>query len=202
MSPTTQSPTDLLSFGAYALIGSADRLLQEARSLASRREQLPDDLSRQLEESVDQLRTSVEKVVDHLNTRARSTADQAGTTMESLAERGQAIVERLREDDEVSAALDDADQARQGWKGAVTSIRTNADKVAQRLKAAATMTAEAADSAADAAGSASDKVADARTAVDLREHTKDELYELATQREIEGRSNMTKSQLVSALSAS
>lgn len=198
---TRQSPTETLSFGAYALVGAADRILQEARTLASRREQIPDDLARQLEESVDQLRDSVEQVLEHLNARARSTADQASTTVESLADRGQAIIGRLRADEEVDEALTDAEQAREGWLGAVTSLRRNADKVARRVKAAATMTGEAAGSAADAASSAGSKVAGARKEVDLREHTKAELYELATQRDIEGRSSMSKDQLVDALSS-
>lgn len=196
-----QTPTEALSFGAYALVGAADRILQEARSLAARREQLPDDLARQLEESVDQLRASVEEVVEHLNSRARTTADQATTTVESLADRGQAIITRLREDDDVDEALADAEQARQGWVGAVTSLRRNAETVARRVKAAATMTGEAAESAADAAKDTGDKVTAARTKVDLREHTKAELYELASQRDIEGRSSMSKDELVDALSS-
>ena len=107
---------------------------------------------------------------------------------------------RLRDDPQFSQASHDVTAARQGWTGAVTSARNNLRTALQRLKAAVTLTGEAAESVAGATESVGGRVAAARAEVKLSDHTKEELYELASQRDIPGRSSMSKQQLIRALS--
>jgi|GEM_PF-4557377 len=201
MATATRTRPNVLSYSAYALIGAADRALQETRSLAGRREELPDDLARQLEESVAQMRDSLDKVVDHLGSRVKQTTGDAGETLDDFAARGRAILDRIRETEEVSEAQADFDQARQGWMGAVTTLRRNAEGVVSRVKAAGTMTGEAASSTVRAAESMGDNVVEARDRAQLQDMTKGELYEMATTADIDGRSTMSKAELVDALSA-
>ena len=85
--------------------------------------------------------------------------------------------------------------------GAVTTLRRNAEGVVSRVKAAGTMTGEAATSTVRAAESMGDNVVEARDRAQLQDMTKGELYEMATTADIDGRSTMSKAELVDALSA-
>ena len=121
MATATRTRPNVLSYSAYALIGAADRALQETRSLAGRREELPDDLARQLEESVAQMRDSLDKVVDHLGSRVKQTTGDAGETLDDFAARGRAILDA----EEVGGGVEDPDNdllAPQGWQRADSKI--------------------------------------------------------------------------------
>lgn len=203
-----KNSTEILSYSTHAVIGAADRALQEVRSLVNRREQLPEELSGQLEEAVTNLRETLDEVAKDLRGRARTSADEAGETLDELAARGQAILERLRQEIDLDKAGKDVDNAAQGWKAALTTLRRNAEGVVTQVKSAITKTERAADTLADTAEGAAknvakdlkNKVVKPRDEVKLSDQTKGELYELATQRDIEGRSTMSKQELIAALS--
>jgi DNA end-binding protein Ku len=119
--------------------------------------------------------------------------------LDDLAERGRALFDRLSREGDVKAASTDVDQARQGLLGVITAVRHGATNAIGRTKAAATLSTDAAVSVADATGTVAREVSGTRHDARLEDHTKAELYELATARDIDGRSSMSKNQLVKAL---
>ena len=203
-SQTVSNRGNLLSYSAYTLLGIGDKLLDQARRLGEHRDELPEQALAQLNEAVENLRKAVDNAVDEVNEQAQRRAQEAGSTLDELYERGRMLLQRVSGSPDVSDAKDDVEQARQGVKGAITSIRRNATSAVSKVKAAGTTTKGAADSVTDAAGSvakdlANRDVSGTRHDKPLTEHTKAELYEMATARDIDGRSQMSKDELVRAL---
>lgn len=204
---TTRSTThrgNLLSYSAYTLLGAGDLILDQARRLGEHRDDLPEQVLAQLNEAVDNLRNAVDSAVDELNEQAQRRAQDAGSTLDELYERGRMMFQRLSGTPDVTDAKDDVEQARRGIKGAITSIRRNATAALTKVKAAGTMTVGAASSISGAAGTvgkdlATKDVTGTRYDRPLTQHTKAELYEIATARDIDGRSQMSKDELVRAL---
>lgn len=201
---TTGTRGNLLSYSAYTLLGAGDLILDQARRLGEHRDDLPEQALAQLNEAVDNLRKAVDNAVDELNEQAQRRAQEAGSTLDDLYERGRMMFQRVSGTPDVNDAKDDVEQARQGIKGAITSIRRNATTAIGKVKAAGTMTAGAAGSVTDAAGTvgkdlANKDVSGTRHDKPLTQHTKAELYEIATARDIDGRSQMSKDELVRAL---
>lgn len=196
---STTTRGNLLSYSAYALLGAGDLVLDQARRVAEQRDELPDQALAQLNEAIENLRKAVDNAVEELGQEATRRRTEASSTLDDLAERGRVLVTRLSREQDVADAKSDVDQARAGIKGAVTAVLNTATTAISRVKAAGTSSAKAADSVADAAGTVAKDVTGTRHDKPLEEHTKAELYELATARDIDGRSTMSKDELVAAL---
>ncbi|WP_370324596.1 hypothetical protein [Euzebya sp.] len=206
MATTTTRGTSISDL-AYALLGAGDAILERARRLTEHGDELPEEVVQRLNDAADRFRASIDEALGQIGVQAQQRVNEAGSSYEQLAERGRMLLARLSIDPDVRGAQTDVDQARSGIRGAITTIRNSAGTAVSRVKAAGTMTTKAAASVAGAAGSAGEeigreagKVGEARTKKPLSEHTKAELYELATARDVEGRSSMSKDELVRALS--
>jgi hypothetical protein len=99
---------------------------------------------------------------------------------EELSERGRKLIGRIEDRDAVKQATRRAQQARAQAKGAATSMSKAARSAAKAVR-----------EAADSLGSA--------PAISFEDRTYDDLYEMAAQRNIEGRSSMNKEELIAAL---
>ena len=193
---TSSTPrTDILTDAAYALVGAADAVLERVRTATDDADDLPDGLLERLNEQIERLRTTVDEAVEALSDRASARADESAKGYETLVARGKRLFDTVRADSDVDAATADVDEARQSVQAAITALRNGASNALSLLKAAGTQVEEAAESVAEAAESASEKAGRA----DYSKMTKAELYEIATERDIDGRSGMNKQQLVNAL---
>lgn len=160
----------LLRDSGYATIGATDAAVAYVRHLGERAGQVRNDLP-----SFKTLRSPSELT---------STLRDLGTTVEerfgALAGRGREVVESL--------------QGSRGTREAVSRTRV----ARSRVKAAATSVGRAGEAAADAVEEGAAKIGD-DAAVDYDALTVDQLRELARERDIQGRSDMNKSDLVAAL---
>ncbi len=196
---STLTRSNILSYSAYALLGAGDLVLDQARKLTERRDELPQEALTQVNEAVENLRKAVDNALEELGEQTSKAAQEAGNSLDELAERGRMLFERLSREGDVKEARTDVEQARQGVLGAITAIRNGATTAISRLKAAGTLSGDAAESVIEAAETVVNEVAGTRHDKPLADHTKAELYELATARDIDGRSSMTKDELVAAL---
>lgn len=198
MAPTPQRKMILSDF-AYAMLGAGDAFLERARSLTGRSEELPEEVLQRVNDAVRGLRDAVEEAMDEIGEQAQRRVGEAEMGFESMAERGRRLAGRVSREPDVTRARQDLEQARRGLVGAGTSARHSADTTASKVKAAGTMAAKATDSVAEATETVAKEVTGRRNDKPLTEHTKAELYELATARDIQGRSSMNKDELVAAL---
>ena len=196
--PTTKDRINISDL-AYATLGAGDALVARARQLTEQSDELPEAVTARLTDAIDQLREAVEDAVENVGTSAQKRRDGAEKNFDELSNRGRLLLERLSADREVGEAKDDVDEARQGVLGAITAIRNGAATAFGMIKGAGTKAETASESIADAAQSAGKTIGKDPKA-ELKNMTKAELYGIATDRDIEGRSGMTKDQLVTALS--
>lgn len=197
---TKKTNRTVLSDLAYALLGAGDATLERIRHLSEHSDELPDEVLARVNEAAERFRGAVDDAMEELGEKAQQTAADAGDGFEHLADRGRLLFGRLSREPDVTTAQSDLDQARQGVLGAITALRNGLTNSMGRIKAAGTLSATAADSVGDATTTVGKQIAGTRHDVPLSEHTKAQLYELATARDLEGRSSMTKDQLVKALS--
>ena len=160
----------LLRDGGYATIGATDAAVAYVRKLSERAEQLRVDLP-----DLKALRDR-----DELSASLREFGSTVEERFEALAGRGREVVESLQRNRPTQAAAQRADVAR------------------SQVKAAATSVAKAGEATGAAVQEGAASVGD-DGAVDYQALTVEQLRELARERGITGRSDMTKAQLVSAL---
>ena len=131
------------------------------------------------------VRTLIRTLLDtpaQLGETVRRTPGRTREALEALRRRGEELVARIERRPDVREAEERFDSARRSVKGATTSTR-------RALKAGG----EAVRDIAGAVGSGES------WETPFEEYTYDELYQIAAEREIEGRSTMTKDELIAAL---
>lgn len=165
-----RSTVALLRDGGYATIGATDVAVAYVRRLGERAEQMRGELP-----DLATLRNRAD-----LYASLRGLSGNVEERFGALAGRGREVVESL--------------QRSRPTRDAVSQIRVARSQV----KAAATSVRRAGEAGGEAAEQAAAKVGDDR-AVDYRSLTLDQLRDLARERGIQGRSDMNKSQLVTAL---
>lgn len=195
--------------GALATVGAGDQFVRRLRVLS---EQV-----RHLDLRTEEGRRELEGKVERL----RGTA---AAEFEQLVARGREVVHGIGQSPAVERATDQAKVATGQVKAAATSVRKiadvgaqqaaqtvaglrqAADKGAEQAGAAAAEASEAASTVADAVDAAAEVAADAaervgteRTEVPLEDLRVVELRELARQRDIQGRTQMSKEELIKAL---
>lgn len=183
-----QNATDHLTLGAYATVGVLDSTRKQAIDLVERREELP----KELQARVETLRTQVTETLDELKGRLETQRKDTRKRIEGYAGQGKVVVTNLRGNTDETI-----DRVRSTTEKALAEVRDGdfrgAVKVAQdelkvgSPKEAATKTAKKVE-------------AKALTASQLNKKTKAELLDLAAAEDVNGRSNMTKAELVKALS--
>lgn len=164
---------------AYATVGLGDTAVGFVRSLNKRAAQTPQRIIGLPREAPKAVRTVREQSAAN----ARKLREQAAEEFDELTTRGRTLVGSVRSNRSTKESVDRARTARSQVKAAVTSVG----------RAVKTQT-EALDDAVDAVGT---------TATDrksLETRTVEELQTLAAERDIEGRSQMNKRELIAALS--
>ncbi|MEE8600462.1 Rho termination factor N-terminal domain-containing protein [Euzebya tangerina] len=197
MATTPKDRINISDLG-YATLGAGDALIARARQLAESSDDLPENVTARLTDAIEQLRSALEDAVENVGTETKKRRTEAGKGFEELTARGRLLIERLSADDDLDDVKDDADQTRQGVLAAVTALRNSATNVLSRIKAVGTSATETSESVVEAASSATDTIGKDSDAA-LQDMTKAELYEMATKRDIEGRSGMNKDELIKAL---
>lgn len=166
----SRTTVTLLRDSGYATIGATDAAVAYVRRLGERAEQVRDELP-----TIKTLRHPSELT---------ASLREIGSTVEerfgALAGRGREVVESL--------------QGSRSTREAVTRTRVARSQV----KAAATSVTRAGEAASDAVEDGAAKIGD-DAATDYESLTVDQLRELARDRDIQGRSDMNKAELVTAL---
>lgn len=165
-----RSTVALLRDGGFATIGVTDAAVTYVRKLGERAEQMRGDLP-----DLKTLRNPNE-----LSASLRELSSNVEERFGALAGRGREVVESLQRNRPTRDAAERARVAR------------------SQVKAAATSVARAGEAAGDAAQQGAATVGD-ESAVDYGSLTLEQLRELARERDITGRSDMNKSELITAL---
>jgi colicin import membrane protein len=177
------------------------------REANRRAEQRVAEAQRAAEQRVAEAQRAAEQQVEQERAAARSEADEklekarAEATEETEAARRDAEVAQQRADNLLRESRDRLAKARQLAKDAAEAAHTaaeEADRQAQRLAADAEQQANGADSKAAAAKQLRDD-ANRQTDDNLESQSKAELLDLAAALEIDGRTHMSKGELVSAI---
>lgn len=195
--------------GALATVGAGDQLVRRLRAFSEQVRHLDlrtEEGRRELEQRLAQLRGS------------------ASSEFEQLVARGREVVDGISHTRAAERAADQAKVATSQVKAAATSVRKIADVGATQVadnvagtrraadrgaeqatvatsqaKAAATSVSKTADRAAEVVADASERIGSERTEVPLEDLKVVELRELAKERDIPGRAQMSKDELISAL---
>ncbi len=171
-STANRSTAELLRDGGYATIGATDAAVSYVRHLSEKASEVRGGL-----------RSLKLPTPDDVSATLREIGDGVEQHFESFAGRGREVVAALQGNRATQAAGERARVARSQVKAAATSVR--------RAGEAAT---DAVEEAADTVGGRAD--------VDYESMTVDELRDLARARDIEGRSDMNKADLIAALRSS
>jgi hypothetical protein len=179
--------TSLVTESAYATVGAGDRAAAFLRGLNDVRVDVPQRLV--------SLREQAPKLARDLRKQTVSTIEelrgQARAEFDALAERGRKRVQSVRRSSKVSEATEQVRSARSQVKAAATSVSR---AVETNVEAATKLVGQAGRT--PAARSQSQPGSDHRP---YEERTLEELRDRAAELGIEGRSHMTKDQLVKAL---
>ena len=164
-----RSTVTLLRDGGYATIGATDAAVAYVRQVGAK-----------ANEARGTLRALKLPTPDDVTGTLRDLGNGVEEQFESLAGRGRDVVGSLQGNRATQRAAERTSTARSQVKAAATSVR------------------RAGEAATDAVDEAADRVGD-RTEPDYAEMTVDELRSIARARDIEGRSDMNKAELVEAL---
>lgn len=167
---------------AYATVGLGDTAVGFVRSLNQRAVQTPQRVIGLRREAPKAVRTLREQSA----TNARKLRDQAAGEFDELTVRGRTLVGSVRSNRSTQESVDRARTARSQVKAAVTSVG----------RAVKTQT-EALDDAVDAVGTTA-STPDRKT---LETRNVEQLQAMAAERDIQGRSQMNKRELIAALSS-
>lgn len=167
-----RSTVALLRDGGYATIGATDAAVAYVRRLGERAEQVPEQLNEQLKalRNPGDLTASLREFTSNVEER-----------FDALAGRGREVVETLQRSGPTRDAVKRTRAAGEQVKGAAVNIR------------------RAGEAGAKAGSEAVEQAANKDSTIDYASLTVDQLRDLARERGIQGRHDMNKSQLISAL---
>jgi methyl-accepting chemotaxis protein len=167
-----RSTVALLRDGGYATIGATDAAVAYVRRLGERAEQVREGLPEQLKT----LRNPSD-----LTASLRGFGSNVEERFDALAGRGREVVETLQRSGPTRDALKRTRVAGEQVKAAATSIR------------------RAGEAGTEAVEQVAEQVTDTASTVDYASLTVDQLRDLARERNIPGRHDMNKAQLIAAL---
>jgi hypothetical protein len=222
---TTNQPSSrrslpgLLVDSAYASVGLGSAWVQFARSIDRLRVQAPRQANTIAGQVPDRLRhtrdrslTSMRHLLDQGVQTARDLPVQAGHQFDDLARRGRDLIGSIRSTAATREAVDRARTARSRVKAASTSVSRAAEGAAEAAERAATIVADRTEPTAAQSKPPSAPVKPRATSAQPRpgqarrrdtrpyqERTIEELQERAKVLGVEGRSQMTKEELIDAL---
>jgi colicin import membrane protein len=197
---------------ALAAAEDSKRRSDHARVVAERNRtqvaELKRELKRRVEHAVTDARRAAEERIERERAAAQADADeelesrQAEAEEETQAAKRDAEVAQQRAKELVKEAQERLAEARELSEEATRAARAIAEEAhrqAQQLAAEAQHQAQAADERVAAAEQVGKAAAATPTNGDLESHTKAELLDVAAAMDIEGRTAMTKAELISAI---